>query len=369
MIQNGLFKKGNTDSNRDSADQPYTGDSGSSKFLAFPIATSVFDSKSHIFVATVTTLIAICVTRYFGFQSVIWVVSVTLLYTLGLTAFRFGELPNFTASMDEYPFLIAISGLLMSVTVTMIYTLLETSSSFLTTTLAGAAVVGTWFVNRRLYVTLKEDLVLHGYATSHSWLYLSRIPFVAVLATSVVASVSALLWVGLMGYCTAVSFSYGIIRVMEPEPSQESTWEEEWNPSTSATPRGTRDTTASQPETGDSVDDSTTKAPDNPEKALDNYEKAKELTKGLRDAVEAVNTELENEGLTKYELPSVSGNTIPPDLENAKEIHEKASELNDYLLRYDEDNRALRRRVLEVQQHVQEIDEFIYTDIEAPVYR
>jgi hypothetical protein len=253
-------------------------------------------------------------------------------------------------------------------------------------------------MNRRLYVTMKEDVTEHGYVTSNSWLFLSRVPFVGALSAVAVTSVPAGMWVGLLGLSTSVSFAYGIIRIMEPEPTTTTTYEQEWNSSSSDsssthTPDKSVTTTSTSPDTTepstvstdptkmntdetvtigsddeeneDPVDEET----DEPEKLLENYEEAKELTNGLKDAVEALNGELDREGLAKYKVPEVSGETIPPEVEKAKQIHETVNELNEYILSYDENNTDLRRHVLEVQQHIQEIDEFIYTDIDAPDYR
>lgn len=384
---------GSENSNRDTADEPYTGDSGSSKFLLFPVATSIFDSKSHTFLATILAVATAGVVTQFGAHPAALIVSATAIYTLGLSAFEFGELPVFTDTMDEYPFLIAMSGISIPLTIGMGYLLLEPMLSILTPVIGGAALLGTWFMNRRLYVTLKEDMVLHGYITSHSWLFATRVPFIALLTASLVMDVPAILWVGLLGYCTAVSFGYGVVRLMEfsQGSTQRHTETTTTTTSTTRTPEETSSTGSSSRDTsGDTTESDSSEEDedlledlpdeemvlgeepeesDEPDALMENYEEAKELTMELKDAVESLNDGLRENGLSKYELPEVTGDTIPPEIGKAKAIHEGSKELNEYLLDYEEDNEQLRRDVLEVQQYIQEIDEFIYTDIDAPDYR
>lgn len=394
-----------TNNNRDTADEPYSGDGGSSKFLLFPVATSVFDSKGHAIIASVIAAVTIAINSQFGSIPLLTVASVAAVYTLGISAFKFGELPNLESATDEYPFLIAACGISIPITIGMGYVLLEPFPSLLTPAIGGLAVIGTWFMNRRLYVTLKEDMVLHGYITSHSWLYATRVPFVALFTASLVMNISSMAWVMMMGYCTFVSFTYGIIRIMEFEqstvsrPDRNRSRRTERTTSRSKTgsdpdrttsqsstnPTSESQNTSEEDEESTESEDPTENIPDGivlgeseeeqsmedsePDNLIENYEKAEELTMDLKEAIDTLNQSLEESGLSKYKLPQLKGNTVPPEFDKAMEIHENSNELNEYLMDYEEDNTELRRNLLEVQQLIQEIDEFIYTSIDKPDYR
>ena len=379
-------------------------DPGTSKFVLFPVVSSILSSRTHLILASLGTVAVGGLSHYHELTKPIVVSASIVIYFLGLLAFEFGETGGLDPNTHENTYLMVALAVFIPVFAAAGYVGFH-RTGVLSTAATGTFVVGGWYINRQLYNTMKEDIMDFGLPRGYFWLYISRVPYVGVVSATVVESPPFTAWVGVVSVSVLAASAYSVTRrlVHADEVEEHKTTRmrvpkiheinrENIPENIRAVP--TADTEPTRPDTEPQVDfsDETSekdrpekqsptpvsgdthsesdeitighgdfKLPDPADKA--NHDKAKEITLAVKDSTEQTNTLLDDRGFQNVELTAIPGDRIPPSVATANQVYRETQTLSDFLADHRVEDGKLRRSILDLQQHLQELDEFIYTEV------
>jgi hypothetical protein len=305
-----------------------TSESGSSKFLLFPVATSILDSKSHTVFAAIFTLIAAGLTYIDGVSPYVLVPAAVLLYSLGLSAFEFGPTADFDANYYTHAILLTLAVVAVPFTTGVLYLRGWLGTANFDGVFVGILVFETWVLNRQLYMAAKEDTMDLGIRVPKGWLYLTRLPFVAVLATAALRSVPFIGWGLMAANSIVVANIYGFLRqfladehkALVPTVKRRSTDLDQTSP-----PRSNASSPASEPDVDPPSPDVES------EKHEATYVESLDLTMQLHLAVRRVNSQLADRELDGYWLDEISFESVPPAKTDVRGLGEQAERLASHI--------------------------------------
>lgn len=331
---------------------------GSSKFLLAPVVSSILDSNGATAVSLLVIAGSIGLVDMFGAYMPLLVLTALVVYTLGLSQFEFGDTIDLETDGYRHNWALWTGIVAMAITGS-IYYLGVSASPTVQSVSTGILVFVGWYMNRQLYFAMKEDTRDLNLNPSKSWLYATRLPFVGALVATVTGTVPLIAWVVLTGSFAASSFTYGVIQNIKAGQSNlEESQESQEGDSTPAV----NHEEAITPELDDKSEAPASDS-DVPEVLKANYDTAKDSTLAMKEAIERVNQMLDERSLPRYKLDTIGADKIPPSSDIVIAIHEDAQDLSSFLEEYHEGDIELRREVQTVQQHIQEIDEFIYKEV------